>query len=57
MMKLMKLMLMVIIIIIIMIMMLAHGWRPPCVGERRQRDSALKLIVIHLAEIQNCGRC
>ena len=36
---------------------LAHGWRPPRGGKRAQRDSALKLIVIHFAKIQNWGRC
>ena len=40
-----------------MMMMLAHGWRPPCGGERAQRDTAPKLIVIDFAEIQNWGRC
>ena len=39
-----------------MIMMLDHGWRPHgC--KQAQRDTALKLIVIHFAEIQNWGRC
>ena len=38
-------------------MMMGHGWRPPRGGERAQRDSALNLIAIHLAEIQNWGRC
>ena len=36
---------------------LARGWRPPRGGKRAQRDSALKLIVIHFAKIQNWGRC
>ena len=36
---------------------LAHGWRPPRGGKRAQRDSALKLIVIHFAKFQNWGRC
>ena len=40
-----------------MMMMLAHGWRPPLGGKRAQRDTALKLIVIHFAEIRNRGRC
>ena len=40
-----------------MMMMLAHGWRPPRGGERAQRDSAPTLMGIHLAEIQNWGRC
>ena len=33
------------------------GWRPPRGGERAQRDTAPKLIVIEFAEIQNWGRC
>ena len=33
-------------------MMLARGWRPHG-GKRAQRDTALKLIVIYFAEIQN----
>ena len=36
--------------------MLAHGWRPHG-GQRTQRDTAPKLIVIDFAEIQNWGRC
>ena len=40
-----------------MVLIKMIGWRPPCGGERAQRDSALKLIAIHLAEIQNWGKC
>ena len=36
---------------------LGHGWRPPRGGERAQRDTAPKLIVIHFAKIQNWGGC
>ena len=43
--------------VMVMMMMLAHDWRPPRGGKRAQRDSALKLIVIHSAKIQNWGRC
>ena len=51
------LVMMMIIIIITLIMMLAHGWRPLRGGERAQRDTAFKLVVIHIEEIQNWGRC
>ena len=50
-------MMMIIIVIVffnIIMKVLFHGWRPRC-GERAQRDCALKLIAIHLAEIQNLG--
>ena len=40
-----------------MMMMAAHGWRPPRGGERAQRYTTPKLIVIDFAEIQNWGRC
>ena len=36
---------------------LADGWRPPRGGERAQRDTAPKLIVIDFAAIQNWGTC
>ena len=55
MMTVMKMMMM--IMMIMAHAQLAHGWKPPRDGERVQRDSALKLIAIHLAEIQNWGRC
>ena len=48
---------MMMILMVMMMLMLAHGWRPPRGGERAQRDSALKLIAIHLVEFQNWGRC
>ena len=52
------LMMMVMTMVTMMkVMMIAHGWRPPRGGEREQRDSALQLIAIHLADIQNWGRC
>ena len=50
-------MVMMTMIIMIMMMVLDHDWRPHCGGERAQRESALTLIVIHFAEIQNWGRC
>ena len=53
----MMIMMMIMMIMMMMMMMIAHGWRPPSGGERPKRDSALKLIVIHFAEIQNWGRC
>ena len=53
----MIIMMMMMIMMIMMMMMLAHGWRPPRGGKRAQRDTALKLIVIHFAKIQNWGRC
>ena len=57
--------LMMMMIMLVMMMMLfveskipwlSHGWRPPCGGERAQRDTAPKVIVIDFAEIQNWGR-
>ena len=40
-----------------MILMIKTGWRPLRGNEHAQRDTALKLIAIHLAEIENWGRC
>ena len=57
MMMVMMMMMMMIMMMMMMMMMLAHCWRPPRGRERAQRDSAFKLIAIHLAEIQNWGRC
>ena len=54
---LLKVMMMKMMMMVMMMMMLAHGWRLPRGGKRAQRDSALKLIVIHFAKIQNWGRC
>ena len=48
---------MIVMMVVIVMLILAHGWRPPRGGKRAQRDSVLKLIVIHFAKIQNWGRC
>ena len=45
------------IMMMMMMMMMASSWRPPRGGERAQRDTAPKLIVIDFVEIQNWGRC
>ena len=52
----MKMMMMIMVVVMMMILP-AHCWRPPHDGEWAQRDSAPKLIAIHLAEIQDWGRC
>ena len=43
--------------VVVVVMMLTHDLRPPRGGELAQRDTALKLIAIHLAELQNWGMC
>ena len=55
-MMMMMIMVVVVVMMMMMMMMLAHGWRPPRGGERAQRDTAPKAIVIDFAEIQNWGR-
>ena len=45
------------IINMIMIMMLVQGWRPPCGGNGSRRDTAVKVIAIHFADIQSWGKC
>ena len=53
----MVIMMMTKMLMMMMMMMQARGWGSPRGGKRAQRDTALKLIVIHFAKIQNWGRC
>ena len=52
----MIIMMMIIMMMMIMMMMTSQWLGRPRGGERTQRDPALKLIAIQLAEIQNWGR-
>ena len=53
MMMVMMIMIMMVVVVVTMMMMASHGWIPPRGGEWVQRDAALKLILIYVAEIQN----
>ena len=39
------------IMVTMIIIMLVHGWKPPRSGEGAQKDTVLKFIAIHCAQI------